>query len=84
MALLDENDVNAPTHQTVEQYETHPHQPAKQQNYRIPANLVEAAEVLAADSGLTKNDIVNLALFNTLCSYGYENKKKVAVKKIKL
>lgn len=84
MAMLDENEETPTSHQTVEQYETHPHKATKQQNYRIPANLVDAAEVLAADSGMTKNDIVNLALFNTLCSYGYENKKKVVTKKIKL
>lgn len=84
MAILNTADVSTAEHRTVEQYDAHPHQPTKQQNYRIPANLVEAAEVLAADSGLTKNDVVNLALFNTLCAYDYENKKKKAVKKLKL
>jgi hypothetical protein len=84
MAVLEDTKTTNAEHRTIEQYDAHPHTPAKQANYRIPQNLLDAVGVLAIDSGLTKNDIINLALYNTLCAKGYENKKPKAVKTLKL
>lgn len=84
MAVLEDNPIQSSEHRTIEQYDAHPHTAAKQANYRIPQNLLDGVAVLASDSGLSKNDIINLAIYNTLCAKGYENKKPKAVKVLKL
>ncbi len=85
MAILEEKATEQATeHKTVEQYDAHPHKGTKQANYRIPQNLLDGVAVLAQDAGLSKNDIINLAIYNTLCAKGYENKKPKPAKVVKL